>query len=112
MYHHPIKFFKRFLLLLIISVALIPISIGLLSIGTILGYIAVILILIDGILLFSYWLLSIYYLLRSFFDREITKGYVIRFLNVVFTTIVVSLIGIFYLYIILGLFVVLLPFLA
>ncbi len=112
MYLKPVKFFRRFLLLTILSVIIIPVSIGLLTIGSILGYIAVFLILIDGIMLLSFWIRSIYYLLKALLDKKTKNGYIIRFVNVLFTTVVTGIIGIFYLYFILGLFIVLMPFLA
>jgi hypothetical protein len=112
MIQKPIKFFKRFLLITILSVIVIPVSIGLLSIGFILEYIAVFLILVDGLILVRYWILSIYYLIRALLDKNIKNGYVIRFVNVLFTTLVVGIFGLFYFYFILGLFIILMPFLA
>jgi|GEM_PF-6813907 len=112
MYYKPMKFFRRFLFISILSVLIVPISLALLATGSVLGYIGVLLVVCDGILLLVYWITSIYFFLKSLLDKRINSGYFIRFMNVILTTIVIGILSIFYLYFILGLVVVLLPFLS
>jgi hypothetical protein len=112
MYLKPSIFFKRFLLITIISIIVVPVAVALVSTSAVLGYIALAIVVFDLIIVVVYWFIAIIHMFKYVFDRSKNGQFGMHVLNVLFATGVAFVIGLFYLYIVLGVFAVLLPFIA
>lgn len=110
MYKKPKQFFVRFLLLTLLTLINVVLLVLLSSGGTVGLVIALILTIINGFLLLFMLVVSVINIFRYLGDKERSNlGF--HILNFLFAVVVTLIFGLFYLAIVAGAMIVLLPFL-
>ncbi len=113
MYKYPKRFFTRFLLVTLFTIVNIVLLVLFSSGGSFGLYVALILVILNAFLLIAFLLIAIINFFKYLFEKEKkSNDFIMHFINLLFALGVTFVFGLFYLFIIAGALVVLLPFLA
>jgi hypothetical protein len=107
-----VQFFIKFLLLSLFSIINVVICLSIIDNGKFLGFIALVLIIVNSFFLFFMLIKSIRMFFKHLFNKDKKRFEFLYIFNIVFSTIITGLYLFFYFILIMGIFVILLPFLA
>lgn len=107
-----VQFFTRFLLLTVLSVVNIVICFSIVDNGTFFEILAGFLVIANVFVLLYMVVKSIRIFIRHVFDKKKKRFEFLYLVNIIFSIFVTGLYLFFYFFIIMGVFIVLLPFIA
>ena len=107
-----VQFFLRFLLLSLLSIINVGICLSIIDNGKFLGLLALVLIIVNSFLLFYMLAKSFRMFFKHLYNKNKKRFEFLYIFNIILSTIITGLYLFFYFILIMGIFVILLPFLA
>jgi len=96
MYKEPRKFFKRFLLLTLLTIINITITVALSTAGVVGAVIAFIFIIINAFFLIAFLVIAVIHFVKYLFDRSKTDDFIMHTVNLLMSIAVCAVFLVFY----------------